>query len=302
MTLFTAEGMLRAGTRAHHKGIGPSFASCGYYAYLRWLVTQGEIARDQVDCDGWLMTVRGLYQRRAPGSTCLSALKRDEWGTMERPLNGSKGCGAVMRMAPVGLFLQSPYVCGFLDAQQRDEYAFRTGCELGAITHGHPSGYLPAGCLAQLVARIIDGDSLGVALDKTLTALMGVPGHEETLQALQAARQLAADPSVVPAPEAVSRLGKGWTGEEALAIAVYCALAAGDDFARGVRLAVNHGGDSDSTGAIAGNILGSLLGVAAIPLAWLERLELREVIEAVGRDLLTGFEGGDAWWDRYPGH
>ena len=302
MTLFTAEGMLRAGTRAHHKGIGPSFASCAHHAYRRWLVTQGELESVAVDCDGWLMTVRGLYQRRAPGSTCLSALKRAEWGTMERPLNDSKGCGAVMRMAPVGLFLQSPYVCGFLDAQQRDEYAFRTGCELGAITHGHPSGYLTAGCLALLVARVIDGDSLDVALDKALTVLMGVPGHNETLQALQAARQLAADASAVPSPETVARLGKGWVGEEALAIAVYCALVAGNDFAYGVRLAVNHGGDSDSTGAITGNILGALLGRQAIPEIWLERLELRDVIETIGRDLLTGFEDDDAWWDRYPGH
>lgn len=302
MTLFTAEGMLRAGSRAHEKGIGPSFASCGYYAYRRWLVTQGDLAQEEVSCDGWLIAVPGLHQRRAPGGTCLSALKLERRGSMDEPLNDRKGCGAVMRMAPVGLFLQSPYVCEFLNAQQRDDYAFRTGCELGALTHGHPSGYLPAGGLALLVARIIEGDSLNEALDKTVASLVTYPGHDETLQALQSARQQAADPSVTPSPEAVTRLGAGWVGEEALAIAVYCALVAADDFAYGVRLAVNHGGDSDSTGAITGNILGALLGRDAIPAGWLERLELREVIETVGRDLLAGFCEGDAWWDRYPGH
>ncbi len=302
MILFTAEGLLRAGTRARHKGIGPSFASCGYYAYRRWLVTQDELNGEEVSCDGWLMTVQGLYQRRAPGSTCLSALKQGRRGRIEEPLNNSKGCGAVMRMAPVGLFMQSLYICGFLDKEQRDEYAFRTGCELGALTHGHPSGYLPAGCLALLVARIIDGETLNAALDVAEAALATWPGHGEILLALRAARQLAEDPSVMPSQDAIARLGEGWVGEEALAIAIYCALVADGDFARGVRLAVNHGGDSDSTGAITGNILGSLLGKEAIPAPWLEQLELRGVIETVASDLLAGTREGEDWWRRYPGH
>lgn len=73
--------------------------------------------------------------------------------------------------------------------------------------------------------------------------------------------------------------------EEALGIAVYCALAAAGDFKRGVVLAVNHGGDSDSTGAITGNILGALLDVDAIPGRWLEQLEMREVIEQLADEL-----------------
>ena len=87
-------------------------------------------------------------------------------------------------------------------------------------------------------------------------------------------------------PEAVERLGQGWVAEEALAIALYCALVA-DDFATGVRLAVNHGGDSDSTGAIAGNLLGTLHGVRAIPERWLAQRGLRDEIERLARDLLA---------------
>ena len=93
-----------------------------------------------------------------------------------------------------------------------------------------------------------------------------------------------------------------WVGEEALAIAIYCALVAGDDFDFGVRLAVNHGGDSDSTGAIAGNILGALLGRRSISDKWLEKLELRDAIEQVATDLFLGFQDGDEWWGKYPGH
>jgi ADP-ribosylglycohydrolase len=90
-----------------------------------------------------------------------------------------------------------------------------------------------------------------------------------------------------PGPETIERLGGGWVGDEALAISLYCALAAKGDFAHGVRLAVNHSGDSDSTGAIAGNILGAMLGTGAIPGAWRERVEMREVIECMGKELLA---------------
>jgi len=82
---------------------------------------------------------------------------------------------------------------------------------------------------------------------------------------------------------------------------VYAALVAERDFARGVRLAVNHSGDSDSTGSIAGQLLGIQLGVEAIPVQWLEALELREVIEQVAEDLVTGVEGMADAWERYPG-
>jgi ADP-ribosylglycohydrolase len=56
-------------------------------------------------------------------------------------------------------------------------------------------------------------------------------------------------------PEIVEQLGGGWVAEEALATALFCALKA-TNFAEGVLLAVNHSGDSDSTGSLTGNLLG----------------------------------------------
>jgi hypothetical protein len=67
-----------------------------------------------------------------------------------------------------------------------------------------------------------------------------------------------------------------------------------------VRLAINHSGDSDSTGSITGNILGALLGELAIPVEWLDQLELKDVIRQVGDDLFTAFEGTESWLKRYP--
>ena len=86
---------------------------------------------------------------------------------------------------------------------------------------------------------------------------------------------------------AIRQLGQGWVGEEALAIAVYCALRHPDSFEDAVIAAVNHSGDSDSTGAIAGNIMGAALGLKAIPEKYLERLELRDVILDLADDLFN---------------
>ena len=104
-----------------------------------------------------------------------------------------------------------------------------------------------------------------------------------------------------PTPETIEKMGGGWTAGEALAIGVYSALVAKDDFRKGVLLSVNHSGDSDSTGSIAGNILGTILGDTAIPERWLKHLEFRDVIAKVAKDLHTGFEKTDRWWKKYPG-
>ncbi|HEX5829705.1 MAG TPA: ADP-ribosylglycohydrolase family protein, partial [Gemmatimonadaceae bacterium] len=206
-------------------------------------------------------------------------------GTAEEPVNDSKGCGGVMRVAPAGLV--------------NDADAFRLGCEAGAVTHGHPTGWLSAGALACMVRQLVEGDSIERGVKMALGRLRHVPGHEETTAALDAALRLHG--SAAPTPELVESLGGGWIAEEALAIGVYCALAADGDFAAGVRLAVNHSGDSDSTGAIAGNLLGALLGADAIPARWLERLELRDEMTAMADDLLTSWSDGPEWWARYPG-
>jgi ADP-ribosylglycohydrolase len=293
MTLFTAEGVLRADVRWHLKGVCHP-ASVIHHAYIRWLHTQGDRSRSpfsQDQMDGWLIGVEGLHTRRAPGNTCLSALRGATMGTVDRPLNNSKGCGGMMRVAPIGLVAKD------------EEAAFALGCEAAAITHGHPSGYYSAGCFAAVIQNLTEGRTLPDAVERTLRILDNSKniGHQECSAAIRQAVALWHDADVDHSPETIARMGGGWVGEEALAIALYCALSAQDDFARGVLLAVNHSGDSDSTGAIAGNLLGLMLGIDAIPAKWLEGLELREEIGAVASDLYTGFDESDGWWSRYPG-
>ena len=298
MTLFTAEGLIRAYVASRLTGAWRTPAVVDH-AYARWLRTQGWASPrwDADRLDGWLLGERELHDPRAPGTTCVTALRSPRAGTRERPLNAGKGCGGVMRMAPVGLM--GPVFSG-------DRFAL--GCDLAALTHGHPTGYLAAGALAEIVHALVwrdarPRDAVGAAIER----LLRERGHEETAEALRAALALA-ESRPEPSPEAVATLGEGWVAEEALAIAVYCALVA-RDFAHGVLAAVNHSGDSDSTGAIAGNLLGAIHGYGAIPQRWVRELEAREVIEALCRDFNAVYvaeqppdpEADPAWQERYPG-
>jgi ADP-ribosylglycohydrolase len=305
MTLFTAEGLLRAWVRGRERGIS-SFAGVTAHAYLRWLRTQGIQSTCQVDIAddscGWLFRHRELHSQRAPGNTCISAL-RDMKSFGDPATNNSKGCGGVMRVAPVGLFA---WILGWRDEPQR---TFKLASELAALTHGHPTGYLTAGVLAVLVQALIDGMSLADGLAAAKVILKSEPDHQETLHAIELAEELAS--TSTPNHEAIRRLGKGWIAEEALAISIYCSLVA-KTFKQGVIMAVNHDGDSDSTGAITGNLLGAMLGVKAIPEKWLEPLELRDTIAEIAEDLFT-FTGWDIGeysenrelcqkiWKKYPG-
>jgi ADP-ribosylglycohydrolase len=91
--------------------------------------------------------------------------------------------------------------------------------------------------------------------------------------------------SSTPPEEAIPRLGEGWVGEEALAIAVYSTLV-GQGFARIVQIAANHSGDSDSTASIAGQLWGAAWGLAGIPECWIQRLDIIDALCETARDLL----------------
>jgi ADP-ribosylglycohydrolase len=278
MTLFTAEGLLRTWVRGCSRGT-TSYAGVTAHAYLRWLQSQGEHPACDIDFGsdepGWLFQQRELHNRRAPGNTCLSALRAMR-ALGEPARNDSKGCGGVMRVAPVGLFAWR------LGQHESPHEAFELGTELAALTHGHPTGALTGGVLSVLILALADGTSLPEALAVSKAILREKTGHEETMQCIELAQELAA--SGMPHEEAIARIGQGWIAEEALGISVYCALVA-RGFEHGVVLAVNHDGDSDSTGAIVGNLLGAMHGKAAIPAAWLESLELRDVITELAVDL-----------------
>jgi ADP-ribosylglycohydrolase len=306
MALFTAEGLLRGFVRSRLRGMchPPSVIA---YSYQRWLHTQG-FAHPLQECslNGWLIQNSELFARRAPGNTCLSALQAMR--TVGEPAkNNSKGCGGVMRVAPVGMMLAALSPSDVVhDGDLRQ--SFTLGCEAAGITHGHPTGQLASGAFSAIVYQLLKGRTLSEASDEALRLLANTPDHAETSAAIRHALELAS--SWPGRYQALSQLGEGWVAEEALAIGLYCALCA-VDFEAGVVMAVNHDGDSDSTGLIAGHLLGAIHGVSAIPTRWLEPLELRTVLEEVADDLATcgqwtldEYGSGDEqnyYCERYPG-
>jgi ADP-ribosylglycohydrolase len=289
MTLFTAEGLLRAFTRGHTRGLC-HVPSVVHHAYVQWLNTQGEKSKSHFNASdtGRLHSIPELRSRRAPGNSCLSALKKSKIGTIDNPINDIKGCGGIMRVAPVGLMYDN-----------NPKTAFDMGCEIAAITHGHPTGYLAAGMLASIISCIMAGQPLALAIKNSTDILRTKRDSEECLLAIDAARK--SFESSTPSVDTIERLGAGWTAEESLSISLFCALHGQNNFKTGVVLAVNHGGDSDSTGAITGNILGALLGKASIPKKWLKELELVDLIESLANDLSVKYYDSDEWREKYPG-
>ena len=219
----------------------------------------------------------------------MGALTGGAMGTPDKPVNRSRGCGGIMRVAPVALWDPAAPI---LDADL-------LGAKAAATTHGHPLGYMPAAALVHVVRRVADKfGPLGAALEDAKIALKQLfpddPHLEGLLATIARAQRLAANAD--RDEDNIPLLGAGWAGDEALGIALYCCLRHEDDFAGTIVSAVNHGGDSDSTGAVAGNIAGAQCGYAAIPREFKEKLELREVILEIADDLCRAAGRADGGW------
>jgi ADP-ribosylglycohydrolase len=297
MTLFSIEGILRAFTSKVPPGDErwPAFL---LGAYQRWYSTQalGVTARAPRADRGPLLADARLYVRRAPGNTCLSAIARSyvepRHATPGEPANGSKGCGAVMRSAPFGV------------AAPTREIAFASARDAGALTHGHPSGFLAGAYLAALVYGLVRGEGLDESIAATDALLASEADGAEVAAAVARAAQVAAmgQPDVAR----IESLGGGWTGEEALAIALCCVLSHDADggpaaVAHTLWRAAAHGGDSDSTASIAGNLVGAIVGAVTLPANWLAQLELRDLVTTLAGELAAAAVGGSIDETRYPG-
>ena len=290
MTLFTAEGLILAFGRAQERGISGKIEYYLLQAYLCWLRTQGYPSDSLWSPVSRLLKNPDMNHPRAPGNTCLSALRSGKCGTIEEPINHSKGCGGVMRSAPCGLVRRRGRGEPFGDP-------LWTGAKAAAITHGHPLGWIPAGMLADVVDRCLyeNYTSLRALIKASLDATVKAFSAWEEIGAFEVLMRRAMDLAELPRgtgiatasvdEPAIRSLGGGWVGDEALAIAVYAALRYDSDLKEGLITAVNHGGDSDSTGSICGNILGAWLGMDAIDPTWAGQLELCETMEEIAHDL-----------------
>lgn len=201
---------------------------------------------------------------RAPGRTCLTGVANMEKGLhwSRSGIARSKGCGSAMRASPIGYLYQH-------DPAKLKEVAHATGL----CTHGHPAA--DAACIgaAYAVKLALDKCSPKKMLFRLLAFTEGISSEwEEAIMKVE--RCLSWEDE----EEALKFLGEGWIGEEAVALALYCFLRYPGSYEKVVIRSANTNGDSDSVACIAGSISGAYLGVGAIPVEWISRVEKSEYL------------------------
>ena len=278
MTLYTAEGLLEA--ERNGKPIAPTVCN----AYLAWYAHQAG-RKVKISYQSKLSEIEELNQNRAPGNTCLSALAAIHAG--KEPQNASKGCGGIMRVAPVGLYGAAH------DWSPAD--TARLAGELAELTHLHPLSTYSSATLVVIVQLCassedaVDKEMFKGIVDKSLKIVSDVYGADAA--AMDEFRKIVGNAmSLEDDPQSdwqiiEDRIGEGWVAEETLAIALFSTLRHVDDFSGCLISAVNHGGDSDSTGAVAGNIIGAILGDDAIPGKFKKEIQLRDLLLHAADDL-----------------
>lgn len=270
MTLYTAEGLLEA-----EKSGSPLMPTiCN--AYLAWMGPQiGK--KVKIAYKSELAQIKELNQRRAPGNTCLTSLFAIYNG--KEPMNSSKGCGGVMRVAPIGLY-------GASHGWPLEKTAKIAG-EAAELTHLHLMSTYSSAALAVLCQQCATTDNVNSEVfkeyvERTLNIVTELYGEDAPAmddfkklirKAVRLEDNLLRDWEVI-----VNGLGGGWVAEETLTIAIFSVLRHIDDFKACMICAVNHGGDSDSTGAVAGNLIGAILGYDAIPDYFKDNIQLLDLL------------------------
>ena len=324
MSLFTANGILWGNTCTHLRGMMGNIQDYVQYAYIDWFYTQTEYKnKDNTYCT-WLRNMKEMASLRAPGNTCMDACYNLLNNTEVK--NNSKGCGGIMRVAPIALFAAAEKNRG-VDYLSESETAY-TGSEIARITHKHPLAFLPSAMLSELILKLITMDIADIKEHISDIILSTIP----TMRALypgefekdkdylanltEMAVSLAANDKFDA--DNIRTLGEGWVGEEAWAIAVYCAVRHIDSVEEAIIASVNHDGDSDSTGAVTGNIMGAIYGYEYLKERNIfcpegkhleDTLELTNIIIALADDLYQGciineFSTTDTpekkqWFERY---
>lgn len=288
MSLFTAEGLLNGCgvpiEDADPKKIYPHIVT----AYLNWYKTQTEPVAPQPD--SWLSHIKALWASRAPGNTCMSAMWNIQNGI--EVCNNSKGCGGVMRVAPIGVYYGArPYTYNPKDWMNLARWA-------AEITHCHQSSSLASMMLAFLVESCVGSaisdeeftkDDFINGIYQGLWLMQGyIPNVDfQIMNEFDALMRKSIDlaESDIDERAAIRQLGEGWVGDEAIAIAAFSVIRHFDNFEDCIICAVNHDGDSDSTGAIAGNLIGAIHGLSAIPRYYTDSLEIYSILISVADDL-----------------
>ncbi|MFF3419938.1 ADP-ribosylglycohydrolase family protein [Streptomyces sp. NPDC002698] len=241
---------------------------------------------------------RSPENNRAPGRTCLVAcnlLKDENRRWQEASQTGSKGCGANMRVAPVGL------ARGLSDEQRAGAAQLQA-----ALTHGHPTALAASDLTAHTVRLLSQGarpaELIGLLLayahenrhryhsrwlgdlwtfchDATPEAYIS-RGWDECIAVLDNLRQ--AVRTVSPEDDPCLATGEGWIAEEAFATGLLCFLMFVDEPVTALRRAACTSGDSDSIACLTGAFAGAHHGSEAWPTDWADRVEYQSDLMSLG--------------------
>lgn len=203
---------------------------------------------------------------RSPGEATGIACERLRGGAAwsDSGVLGSKGCGANMRVAPIGLFYEDLDVV--VDVAR----------DSARITHDHPAACEGAAAAALAVALALRGVRVAAIHAEIVKRCSGrSAAFDDVIARVPAAIAHAPQDVLVDGDHGARphALGEAWVADEAIACALYCAWRHEDDFAAGVLEAANTDGDSDSIACITGSILGARLGVDAVPRGWARDVE-----------------------------
>lgn len=232
-----------------------------YEYYLDWNATQYHDLVSKSD----FAKQKELHKRQAPGKTCLTALGSGRCGTMENKINDSKGCGGIMRVAPIAFLNKSLEDIIYLGNMQ------------SAITHGHPEGYLSSGFFAGLLHLGIKGSSFEEAYKEVKNKISQDKESTDFINYLNILEKNLEVEFKNP-NEMTEVLGEGWTGETALGLAVY-AFKHGKSFEHTLIISTNHRGDSDSTASMAGQLFAAFNNLESEDLEVYNKIDLKNVID-----------------------
>lgn len=220
---------------------------------------------------------------RAPGEATGIGCQRLRDGVpwREAGKQDSKGCGANMRVAPIGLFYES------LDDVER--IARAQAC----LTHRHPAadaGAAAAALCVALAARGVAPEEMHAEVARRCTGMS--PDFDAVWGRVPAVLSDSPDAVLLDLKVNPRGLGESWVAEEAVASALYCHWRHPNDFQACVLEAANTEGDSDSIACIAGGISGAANGLAAIPARWQEGVEKAAKLRDLAQRLFAARRAG----------
>lgn len=286
MTLFTANGIIWRETRWSSKGIAPKPIHALYYAYSDWLDTQTNEDNGKNIC--WIKHIPQLNVRRTPGKTCIDSLSNNHWGTKE-PNTWSKGCGAITRSAPIGIYYMKEYIIEFTK-------------DMCTITHNNPLAIIPSIIFTTMINILVNTDkpikkALYQAIDECKEECYKI-NRKDTIYFLKLV-DIAVKLSKlnISDEDAIGIFGRGYLAEETFSIAIYSCLKYQKSFKDAIICAINHRGNAKGTGSLTGNIIGAYLGYYNIPRNYTVNVELKDVIIEIAQDLTKAPPDFDMKWD-----